>query len=146
MSDKKTISGGSIPWPWIKPQFDPGDAHPWKAFGFAGFSSQSEGWYAWLNKMPSGPNTFHVVGDVLVSNPGVTALLTMREPQGINPNILMLDLTLVQQPGVWPDLIAHVQAHFDRVTPSGSSKYSSVDIFLGSTNKIVTIDHIEVVS
>ena len=38
----------------------------------------------------------------------------MREPQGINPAILMLDLHLVQKPGMWPQVLAVAHARYDR--------------------------------
>ena len=143
-SNKKARDPGDA-WPWTLPLRDPGDAFPWKPVGFAGFSKASPGWYAWLDTMPPGPNHLHVVGDVLVSNPGVLAVLTMREPQGTNPKILILDLSLVQQPGMWPAVMSHAQSRFDRFLPSGPSPYQSVEVYLGAT-KIVTIDHIQIVS
>ena len=95
--------------------------------------------------MPPKPDDFHVVGDVLVANPGVQALLTMREPQGINPSILMLDLHLVQQPGMWTQNLTCVPARFDRVMPPNSKNYTSVDIYENG-QKVSTIDHVDVVS
>ncbi len=131
-------------WPWKKIQHDPGDVFPWKVNGFAGFAEDSKGWYAWLNTMPPKPDDLHVVGEVIVSNPGVRARLTMRYPQGINPAILILDLTLVQEPGIWPAVLANAQARFDRVLPSDIIGYDSVEIYLQGI-KIVEIDHIEVI-
>jgi hypothetical protein len=65
---------------------------------------QTKDWYAWLNLMPPPPDDFHVIGDVLVSNPGVQAHLCVKEPQGINPGVLLLDLHLAQLPGMWPQV------------------------------------------
>lgn len=105
---------------------------------------QSKNWHAWLNTMPPKPDHFHVVGDVIVANPGVHPILAIREPQGINQNILILDFHLVQQPGVWPQVVTCIQARFDRVIV-GSTKYTSVEIYSGES-KIVAIDQIEIVS
>lgn len=86
-------------------------------------------WYAWIDKMPPPPDQFHVVGEVEVANPGVEALLQVRNPQGINPAILLLDLHLVQNPGMWPQVITWVQARYDKVLAPGSTCYTDVEIF-----------------
>ena len=33
---------------------------------------QSRNWHAWLNAMPGHPKSLHVLGDVVVANPGWT--------------------------------------------------------------------------
>lgn len=91
---------------------------------------KSKGWYAWINSMPPGLNTFHVVGDVYVGNPGIQAELAFRVPQGINPAILLLDLHLVQRPGMWVQKMTWVQARYDRVLVPRSERYKRVEVFL----------------
>lgn len=59
----------------------------------------------WNDTMPPKPDTFHMVGEVQVPNPGVEVLLAPRTPQGINPQTLLLTLLLVQRAGVWPQLV-----------------------------------------
>lgn len=108
-------------------------------------TTQCRDWHAWLNTMPPKPDDFHVSGDVLVSNPGVQPILTMREPQGINPTILILDLNLVQQPGMWPQVMTCASAKFDRVMPPNAANYQAVEIF-SQGEKVVLIDFISVVS
>ncbi len=76
--------------------------------------------------MPPPPDEFHVVGDVEVSNPGVEVLLTPRIPQGINPRILLLDLVLVQRPGIWPQIVVTRRARYDKI----NGDYDRVNIFL----------------
>jgi hypothetical protein len=90
---------------------------------------QTRNWYAWLNKMPPGPNSLHVVGEVFVGNPGMQAELTIKEPQGINPAILLLDLHVTQRPGMWPQVMTWVQARFDKVIVPGSPNYTDVEVF-----------------
>jgi hypothetical protein len=90
---------------------------------------QTRDWYAWLNLMPPKPDDFHVIGEVLVSNPGVQAELCVREPQGINPLVLLLDLHLVQRPGVWPQVLTWVQCRYDKVLSPGSPRYTNVEVF-----------------
>ncbi|MGR2681370.1 MULTISPECIES: hypothetical protein [Chromobacterium] len=102
---------------------------------------QSRNWHAWLNAMPGHPKSLHVAGDVVVANPGVEAVLTMREPQGINPAILMLDLHLVQKPGMWPQVLAVANARYDRVLPPGAPKYTAVEV-LHNNERVAYIEPI----
>jgi hypothetical protein len=92
--------------------------------------SESKNWYSWINLQPY-PNRFHVIGEVLVPNPGVNTLLLQKVPQGINPNIFLLDLILVQQQGVWPQVTTWVEARYDKFL-TGSS-YNLVQIFFDDT-------------
>ncbi|MBV4458731.1 hypothetical protein KVG96_12285 [Pseudomonas sp. COR58] len=108
-------------------------------------NTSSKNWHAWLNAMPPKPDSFHVVGDVEVANPGVKAILTMRAPQGINPGILMLDLHLIQEPGIWPQMMVCTQARYDRVMPPGSPNYSAVDVYQHG-ERIAYIDNIPVIT
>jgi hypothetical protein len=75
---------------------------------------ESRDWYAWNDLQPTGPPRFHVVGEVQVPNPGVHALLVPKSPQGINPSILLLDLYLKQDPGIWPQVVVWVPARYDK--------------------------------
>ncbi len=90
---------------------------------------QTRGWYAWNNRMPGGPGGFHVVGEVEVGNPGIIAILTPKVPQGINPQILLLDLHLRQRPGVWPRVVTWAGARFDSAIPH--PPYTQVVVFCG---------------
>lgn len=107
--------------------------------------TQCKNWYAWLNTMPPKPDDLHVIGDVLVGNPGVLPVLLMREPQGINPTILILDLFLIQQPGMWPQVQACVSARFDRIILPENPNYQSVDIYF-EVERIAFIESIELIS
>lgn len=93
-------------------------------------------WYAWNNLMPPKPDDFHVVGEVQVGNPGIFAMLCPREPQGINPEILLLNLILVQRPGLWTQVVTWVPAQYDKILLN--SVYKSVDIFC-EDKKIVDV-------
>lgn len=106
---------------------------------------KSKDWYAWLNTMPPTPDDFHVVGDVEVANPGIEACLTMRSPPGFVPQALMLDLHLVQRPGIWTQQLTWTQARFDRVMPPHSPIYTTVEIFYEG-ERIAFIEEIHRVS
>jgi hypothetical protein len=75
-------------------------------------------WYAWLNKMPGGPVSFHVSGVVHLPTPGYEATLVPASPQGINPKELILDLKVTPRPGLWPQVITPVSLRHDEGTSS----------------------------
>jgi hypothetical protein len=77
-------------------------------------------WYAWVDKMPPGPASFHVTGTVHLPTPGYTASLELASPQGINPSDLILDLHVKPLPGIWPQVITPVTVRYDQSQSSGS--------------------------
>jgi len=79
--------------------------------------------------MPPPPDELHVVGQVVVANPGVDVELVEKVPQGINPSILMLDLHRHQRPGMWPQVLAVKPVRYDRVLPPRHPHYTYVDVF-----------------
>lgn len=123
----------------------PGDARPGKIHGFEGLTAETATWHAWRDVMPAGSASLHVIGDVRVSNPGVSAVLTMRCPQGISPATLILDLSLIQQPGMWITAMTTVQTRFDGILPPSGSRYDAVEVYLHD-EQLVLIDNIRDVS
>ena len=87
--------------------------------------------------MPPPPDELHVRGEVIVGNPGVDVFLFKKVPQGFNPNILLLDLVLVQQPGIWPALETKKNARYEEA--GTNLGYSSVSV-LSEGASIVSID------
>jgi hypothetical protein len=79
--------------------------------------------------MPPSPNHFHAIGEVQVANPGIEALLTLKEPQGVNPAVLLLDLHLVQKPGVWPQIVTWIQARYDKTMTPNTPRYTQAQVF-----------------
>jgi hypothetical protein len=75
-------------------------------------------WYAWLNRMPPGPASFHVTGVVYLPTPGYEARLVPAAPQGSNPADLILDLRVTPRPGIWPQVITPVSVRYDQ-SPAG---------------------------
>ncbi len=92
-------------------------------------ASETKNWYSWVNLMPPIPNDFHVIGDVLVPNLGVKAILRQTVPQGYNPRILFLTLVLVQEPGDWPQVMTWLGVRYDEIVRE--KPYDSVTIFGG---------------
>lgn len=72
---------------------------------------------------------YYVGGEVLVGNPGIEAVLNYHVPQGTNPKILMLDLCLIQRPGVWPAVETWVSTKYIRMGKPG--QYTDVQILGG---------------
>jgi hypothetical protein len=88
---------------------------------------KTQNWHAWINKMPPPPERLHVWGEVEVSNPGVEVALFKRQPQGINPTIILLDLFLIQRPGIWPDLVMLKPAVYEEI--GRSLAYVTAQVF-----------------
>jgi hypothetical protein len=87
-------------------------------------SIDTTGWYAWLNRMPPGPASFHITGVVLLPTPGYDVRLVPAVPQGINPKDLILDLEVTPRPGYWPEVVTRVSVRYDQ-SPTGV-EYTSV--------------------
>lgn len=83
-------------------------------------------WAAWNDLMPPGPISLHVAGDIEVANPGIEAILVEAIPQGTNPDILLLDLYLIQRPGVWTQNLVTRTVRFAKET---DGNHTSVSIF-----------------
>jgi hypothetical protein len=93
--------------------------------------------------MPPGPNTLIVIGEAQVPNPGVEGILVPTNPQGINPQILMLDVLFHQRPGAWPQVMTWIPLRYER-RASGPTAYTEVTVMCEG-NPIVQIP-VQVVS
>ena len=98
-------------------------------------------WFAWNNLMPPGPFSFYVKGSVEVPNLGVIPKLIYKVPQGINPDILLLNLVLIQLPGKWLQKTDWVNVRYDSV--GIDLKYTDVNIFCGD-DMIADIEVVDV--
>lgn len=98
---------------------------------------ETRDWAAWNDLMPPKPDFVHVIGEVQVGNPGVDVELVPRPKQGKSKSTLLLDLLLIQRPGIWPQVVTWKQAHYRRIlTGSG---YKKVEIYCGD-EVVATID------
>lgn len=98
-------------------------------------------WYAWNNLQPPKPYSFHVHGEVEVPNPGVEPILHRHSPQGIIPEILILDLVLVQRPGVWPRVVVWKNAQYGETLRDEG--YARTDILCdGKVLKSLKVDNV----
>lgn len=97
-------------------------------------------WYAWNKKIPPLPDSFHVVGEVQVANPGVDAILVPTDPQGFSQEILLLDLLLIQRPGNWPQRLTWTTARYDKVNVN----YNQVDVAYNKHNvAVIAVDVVQ---
>ena len=68
-------------------------------------------WRAWLNLQPGSENQLHVTGDVEVSATNKEPVLRRAQPQGINPKILILDLS-IRELGIGEQVITWREAQY----------------------------------
>jgi len=110
--------------------------------GVASSKVPGPSWAAWINNMPVGPRSLHVIGSVTVPNPGVLVVLRRAVPQGINPAILILELMFVQIPGFWPQVMTTRTVRYEEAPYKDDHRQCSIRWPSGG---LVTID-IETVS
>jgi hypothetical protein len=83
-------------------------------------------WTAWENRMPGGPRALHVTGEVVVRHAGYDCTLAPAAPQGFNPAILMLELTVEARPGMHAQAIQTQGVRFDLEDYAGG--YTAISI------------------
>ena len=70
-----------------------------------------------------------VTGDVEVTATNLTPKLSFHVPQGFNPRILLLDLTIVSSGGFGGQIVFYKSVLFTRAT--SGNRYDEVDILFG---------------
>ena len=81
-----------------------------------------------------------VTGEVEVSATNLMPKLDEHTPQGINPRILLLDLTIVSAGGVGGQIMIYKPARYAR--PTTGNQYAEVDIlFEGKVIERIAVDH-----
>lgn len=79
-------------------------------------------WNAFCNKMPPSPGNFYVVGEVETMAGNRVPILRPSVPQGINPAILMLTLTIEDSGQIGTQDIAYRGVRYDRSSCDGISQ------------------------
>jgi hypothetical protein len=82
-------------------------------------------WHAWQNLQPPGPPSLHVMGEVETSNTNQTPHLKEAVPQGIIPEMLLLDLTITTS-GIGNPVMGWKLVTFTKKI--SKDQYSGVDI------------------
>lgn len=88
------------------------------------------GWSAWhdhMPKVPGGPPTLHVTGTCRIRSGGYSLELKPREPQGINPADLLLDLAVQAPPPSDPVTPAH-EDHSVHYTEQTEMEYQTATV------------------
>ncbi len=103
----------------------------------------TQNWYAWINKQQIQPTTYgtlHVTGET-ITHPSKVAVLVKKNPQGINSQILLLEIVLHPSgiPTKQPQQLHYVETLVEE------NQYSSIEVFY-LEEKIITITDIPVVS
>lgn len=91
---------------------------------------EAKDWTAIDNQQPPG-RSFYVIGTVVVPTTGYTVELKKRSPQGINPAVLMLDLTVKKPSGASGSAITTHNPRYDEAEYTGT--YTSVGVYCGET-------------
>jgi hypothetical protein len=91
---------------------------------------------AWIDRAPGTPPRLIMVGDVRVPGNG-WARLTKRSPQGINPKILILDVSAQQPSGGAPEEITTIPLRYEESPPQ--DEYGQVMIASGKGEIVVHI-------
>ncbi|MFA4973033.1 MAG: hypothetical protein WC683_10485 [bacterium] len=79
---------------------------------------QGPGWWAWENTMP-GPGSqksLHVLGLVMMPTPGYVLKLVKAQPQGFNPNVLILDLAITRPSGLVTQVLTLTRVEFEEAS------------------------------
>lgn len=80
---------------------------------------------AWINLMPGSPSRLYVVGKVETNAQNLVPRLTRTVPQGTNPTILFVDLTIVPD-GIGPQVVSYQDVRYEETATQG--QYSEVAI------------------
>jgi hypothetical protein len=84
-------------------------------------------WNAWVDRQPPGPAAFHLTGIVELPHAGFEVSLAPSEPQGFNPAILMMELTVTELDGLHTQAIEGRGVRYD-ISPYEGNLYREVSI------------------
>lgn len=87
--------------------------------------SNCANWSAIHDFMPPAPAHLRVRGDCTFPTPGYTVTLKKKEPQGINPSILILEKAVTSPSGPEPEVITTIPVAYEEVT---NQHYTEVQI------------------
>lgn len=81
---------------------------------------------AWIDTQPPGPKKLIVVGKIEVPTGGWSATLEPAVPQGINPDILILELVTIKPVGNVIQVLSTIEARYEQTPPARN--YTDVTI------------------
>ena len=97
-------------------------------------------WYAWNNLQPPGPGLFLITGEVLVHNAGVRAMLALRQEQGADGDVILLDLFCRQEPVAAAQVETWVSVRYEMQLPENMAGGYSQAIIFHDGRELVTLD------
>ena len=97
---------------------------------------------AWIDKMP-GPTAYKLIvtGDIEVPTAGWKATLVRTEPQGINPDILLLDVRAEKPDGHVIQVTQIISLRYEESPPKAN--YSQVTVFDGKDSVTVEVKTVQ---
>jgi hypothetical protein len=107
----------------------------------SGPAPETTNWTAVEDRQPPGVR-LKVTGTVTTTRGNQEPQLTKAIPQGINPAILLLDLSIETSGDIGPDVMGKRDVEFNEEIKAG--QYTSIDIRFGGTT-IKVIDEIKAV-
>jgi hypothetical protein len=87
-------------------------------------------WTAIHDSMPPRPARLTVRGECTFPTPGYKVTLRKKQPQGINPKILILEKTIVSPTGIEPQIVTTIPVVYEETT---NQHYSEVQILPDDT-------------
>lgn len=85
---------------------------------------------AFVNRQPLATPKLIVTGTLVFGSPGYTPTLQVTQPQGINPDILLLDLVVTQSPLFQPQVVTEVPVRFESTDFTTVSEVNIITIGL----------------
>jgi hypothetical protein len=92
---------------------------------------------AWIDNMPGAPPTLIAIGDVQVPTSGWHVWLAKRPSQGINPNVLILDVNAQKPSGIVLEVITKIPLRYVESPPQ--HEYTQVTIIDGKDGVTVGV-------
>ncbi len=96
-----------------------------------------EAFEAWLDTQPGSPHSLHVKGQIQFPSGGWTFEVHKAVPQGINPKILLLDVTVTKPAGKATGNVTTNLLTFDE--EPAAHEYTQVEIRLGSSKVLIDV-------
>ena len=87
-------------------------------------------WTATLYSEEEGRNRLKVHGQCTFPTPGFKVHLRRKDPQGINPKVLLLDKTVIAPTGIEPEHVVTIPVSFEEHT---NVHYDEVEVFPDGT-------------
>jgi hypothetical protein len=89
------------------------------------YDNKCDAWAATLYSEPDGPDRLKVTGECTFPTPGYKVRLEKKEPQGINPAVLILEKIVTGPKGIEPQHVVTVPVSFEEQT---AVRYDEVQI------------------